>query len=143
MAIASNYVIQTGAIAWFAAQFLKLVFDFLTTKKFNIWRFIGGSGGMPSSHSSLVCAVCVAIYKTMGADSPVFGLAVFFALVVMYDASGVRRAAGEQAKVINDLVEQIGGDDFVMDKELKELLGHTKIEVVCGALLGVLIGLLY
>lgn len=96
---------------------------------------------MPSSHSALVCTLVIGIYRTSGFASPLFALAFVFALVVMYDASGVRRAAGKQAKILNILVEQWNSQDGKLREEkLKELLGHTPLEVFAGAILGIIFG---
>lgn len=108
---------------------------------------------MPSSHSALVSSTCVAIYKQCGADSVIFGLSVVLAGIVMYDAMGVRRAAGEQAKVINKIVidpikkeqeklDELDDNEHIAIKTLKEFLGHTPLEVFGGALLGLVIGVL-
>ncbi len=98
---------------------------------------------MPSSHSSTVCALATSVARTSGLQSPVFAVAFLLAFVVMYDAMGVRRAAGEQAKVINKIAElqEEKNEDFFV-KELKELIGHTPIEVIAGAALGIFIGLI-
>ncbi len=99
---------------------------------------------MPSSHSAMVCAMTVAVAQVSGLNSSEFALAVIFSAIVMYDAMGVRRAAGEQAKVINRIVDEVekNGQEFT-DKDLKEYLGHTPLEVLCGALLGILITVVY
>jgi acid phosphatase family membrane protein YuiD len=140
--LTGNYILNVGIISWFIAQLLKLIYDYVTTKEFDIGRFLGGAGGMPSSHSAVVCSVCVATYKICGPSSTEFALSAVLAMIVMYDASGVRRAAGEQAKVLNTIIEKWQEPQF-MENELKELLGHTPFEVLAGALLGVLIALIY
>ena len=158
--ITGNYVINVGFLSWFIAQVLKMIFSYIPNKKIN-WERMVGAGGMPSSHSALVCAIAVGVAKKLGYASPEFGLALAFAAVVMYDAMGVRRAAGEQAKVLNKMVIDFK-DMFVMlkeefdalahgdeertesetpkkEKQLKEFLGHTPLEVLCGAILGILV----
>lgn len=160
--ITGNYVINIGFIAWFAAQLIKTILAYIPSKKI-IWERMVGSGGMPSSHSSLVCAIAVGIAKKLGYGSPEFAIAIALAGIVMYDAMGVRRAAGEQAKVLNKMVIDFK-DMFLMIKEefdalahgdadgqpegpsleekskrLKEFLGHTPLEVLCGAILGIVI----
>ena len=99
----SNYVIDVGFLAWFAAQLLKTILAYIPSRKI-IWERMVGSGGMPSSHSALVCAVSVGVAKKLGYASPEFALSLAMAGIVMYDAMGVRRAAGEQAKVLNKMV---------------------------------------
>ncbi|WHH59635.1 divergent PAP2 family protein [Petroclostridium sp. X23] len=136
-----NEIITTSVIAWFIAQLLKVLFVLIGQKKIDFSRFVG-SGGMPSSHSAFVVSLTTAIGKNVGPNSVEFAIAFAVAMVVMYDASGVRRAAGQQARILNKLVEQWGKKDphFVED-QLKELLGHTPFEVLVGALLGIAIGL--
>ncbi len=135
-------VILTALIAWFIAQFIKVIFVCVKHKKIDFRRFIG-SGGMPSSHSSTVTALCVAVGLTDGFQSSVFAVSFILALVVMYDAAGVRRAAGQQAKILNKIVEDWGKTNYRdTEKKLKELLGHTPVEVFAGALLGIAIALL-
>ena len=119
---------------WFVVQSLKVIFELIKNKKLNIRRIIG-SGGMPSSHSALVCSLATAIGLTEGIASPLFAMCIAFALVVMYDASGVRRAAGKQARILNQLIESQGKNINVQEK-LIELLGHTPLEVYVGAVIG-------
>jgi len=137
--ILSNKTITVPLIAWFIAQSLKVINVVLFEQKLDFTRFIG-SGGMPSSHSSFIVSLATVVGKTQGVDSAQFGIAVAVAVIVMYDAAGVRRAAGKQAKVLNKLIfSQKGKEDF--DENLKELLGHSPLEVFMGALLGILLGL--
>ena len=132
----SNSVLITALIGWFAAQVLKMILVW-DKKKFDFKRIIG-SGGMPSSHSSFVMALTMSIGFTQGFDS---GAVMSF--VVMYDAAGVRRSAGQQAAILNKLVESVMNADFSKtEKRLKELLGHTPIEVFAGAILGVIIAII-
>lgn len=133
--------LATAIISWFAAQVLKVILVLISSKRLDFGRFIG-SGGMPSSHSALVCSLTTAIGCTEGMSSGLFAVCVVFSLVVMYDAAGVRRAAGQQAKILNRLVEMWGKEKYSeTEKKLKELLGHTPKEVFAGAVLGVAIGL--
>jgi acid phosphatase family membrane protein YuiD len=128
-------------LSWMISQGIKTILTLINTKKFVPER-IFGAGGMPSAHSAMVCSLAISIARKCGPTSPEFALAVAFAAVVMYDAMGVRRAAGEQAKVINrmvDIWEQKGSD--VSEKELKEYLGHTPMEVLAGAMVGILVGI--
>ena len=145
--IFSNPLINVAALCWLSAQLLKVFIDFLTNKKINMSR-LHGAGGMPSSHSALVCGVALCAFTTYGYQSPVFALAMVLAVIVMYDATGVRWAAGLHARAINDLVDYLtDSEDFgslqEMIPELNESLGHRIIEVVCGALLGIVIALLH
>lgn len=138
----SKSVLTTSIFAWFIAQFLKVIFVMLKSKKIDFRRFIG-SGGMPSSHSSTVCSLATAIGIVDGFTSTTFAVSVVFALIVMYDAAGVRRAAGQQAKILNKIVEDWEHKKYSdTEKKLKELLGHTPIEVFAGAVLGIAIALL-
>jgi acid phosphatase family membrane protein YuiD len=137
--ILSNKTIIVPLIAWFIAQSLKVINVVLFEQKLDFTRFIG-SGGMPSSHSSFIVSLATVVGKTQGVESAQFGIAVAVAVIVMYDAAGVRRAAGKQAKVLNKLIfSQKSKEDF--DENLKELLGHSPLEVFMGALLGILLGL--
>jgi len=139
-ALFDNYALWVALICWFAAQLLKVIFYGVKYRELNMERFVG-SGGMPSSHTSTVIGLATAIAKIHGFDSPLFAIAVILACVVMYDASGVRRAAGEQAKVLNRLLFEHHGPDETQEM-LKELLGHTPLEVFGGAVLGIALALL-
>ena len=101
--ITSNYIINVGFTSFFLAQTLKMIFTFIVTREINLER-MWGAGGMPSSHSAMTSSIALAVMKKMGPTSPEFGIALAFAAIVMYDAMGVRRAAGEQAKVLNKIV---------------------------------------
>ena len=103
--------LATAIISWFAAQVLKVILVLISSKRLDFGRFIG-SGGMPSSHSALVCSLTTAIGCTEGVSSGLFAVCVVFSLVVMYDAAGVRRAAGQQAKILNRLVEMWGKEKY-------------------------------
>ncbi|MDD5938687.1 MAG: divergent PAP2 family protein [Clostridiales bacterium] len=138
--LTGNLILNLAILAWAAAQVIKF-FVVLATEHRVDWRYILSSGGMPSSHSSLVCACASSVAYLYGWSSPLFALAAVLAVVVMYDASNVRRAAGEQAKVLNYIMEhwnQMKPEMF--GKQLKELLGHTPLQVFMGALLGIAIG---
>ncbi len=139
----SNPLINVSVIAWITAQLLKTLVDAFKHKQFDRRR-LAGAGGMPSSHSAVTCAVLLTAYYLYGFDSPIFALAFVIALIVMYDATGVRWAAGLHAKAINHIVEYLEKSDEEDDKKtlqdlipkLNESLGHRQIEVACGALLG-------
>ena len=132
----------TSILSWFIAQLIKVIHTIIKSRKLDFRRFVG-SGGMPSSHSSFVTSLATAVGIENGFLSSEFAIATVMSLVVMYDAAGVRRAAGQQAKVLNKIVEEWEHADFAhTDQRLKELLGHTPKEVFVGAILGVLIALL-
>lgn len=134
--------LATALISWFVAQVIKVILVLFTSKKLDISRFVG-SGGMPSSHSALVCSLTTAIGCIEGFSSSIFALSAVLSLVVMYDAAGVRRAAGQQAKILNMIIDDWGKKSYAeTEKKLKELLGHTPKEVFVGALLGVAIALI-
>ncbi len=138
----SSSILVTTIIAWFTAQVLKVIFVLIKNKKIDFSRFVG-SGGMPSSHSAFVVSLAASVGLVDGFDSTLFAISVVIALVVMYDAAGVRRAAGQQAKTLNRIIEKWGKEDFSeTEKKLKELLGHTPTEVFAGAVLGVIVALI-
>ena len=137
-----NKILNISLLAWAIAQILKVLLVLITEKRFDLKRFIG-SGGMPSSHSAVATACAASIGKIYGTVSPLFALACVVALVVMYDAANVRRAAGEQAKIINYMMDHWDErSPEVFEKKLKELLGHTPLQVLFGAALGIMIGLI-
>ena len=138
--ITSRYI-YVPFLLWFGIQTFKVVYDLITTKKFNFKRIMG-AGGMPSSHTAVVTSVATLIGKYEGVGSPIFGLAVIVAFIVMYDACGVRRAAGKQAQLLNKLVETPGLSGVEVSERLVEVLGHTPIQVLVGAILGVTAGLI-
>lgn len=127
---------------WFFIQLFKLICDILKTKQFNFKRILG-AGGMPSSHSAVVTSLATLIGKNEGTNSPLFGIAVIFAFIVMYDATGVRRAAGKQAKLLNKIVQTPGLSGVQVGEKLVEVLGHTPIQVIVGATIGVIVGLFF
>lgn len=143
MGIISEYkylIVPFGT--WFFIQLFKLIYDLVTTKKFNFKRILG-AGGMPSSHSAVVVALCTMIGKNYGIDSAIFGLSVIFAFVVMYDAAGVRRAAGKQAKLLNKIIQTPGLSNVEVTEKLQEVLGHTPTQVLVGALIGLIVGFIF
>ena len=142
MQITGNHIIDCALVAWFLAQVIKVILDLILTRKFDWHRFVS-SGGMPSSHSAFVMACTTAVARTEGLGSPLFGVCVVMAAVVMYDACNVRRSAGDTAKLVNQLlrhVEKLTAEDFADD--LKIIMGHTPLQVLIGALLGVAVGML-
>jgi len=139
--ILSNRIVQAAALAWAIAQGLKVLLTLMISKKFDSTR-VFGSGGMPSSHSAMTCAMLMMVGFTEGFTSSVFALAFCFSGVVMYDAAGVRRSTGKNAAVLNRLIDKLANDGTFDEEHLKELVGHTPIQVLAGALLGVLVGTL-
>ncbi len=135
----SESVLVTSILSWFAAQVIKVFLSVIQDKRFDFRRLVG-SGGMPSSHASFVTSLAAAVGIETGFGGTEFAICAVLALVVMYDAAGVRRAAGQQARILNRLMEKWEKSDFSdTDKHLKELLGHTPKEVFVGALLGITI----
>ena len=125
---------------WLCIQTFKVIYDLVTTKKFNFKRIIG-AGGMPSSHSAVVTCLATLVGKAEGTDSIMFAMATIFALVVMYDTAGVRRAAGKQAHLLNKIIETPGLTGVEVQERLVEVLGHTPLQVIVGATIGIVVGL--
>ncbi len=132
------YLLQ-ALIAWLLAQLLKIGIEAFKYKRIN-WRRIAGSGGMPSTHASITVALTTALWRDFGIHDPLVAISFVFTLIVLYDAAGVRRAAGKQAAVLNKIVDELMQHKHVTDKRLKELLGHTPLQVFAGILLGFLVG---
>ena len=126
---------------WFGIQLFKFIYDLVKSKKFNFKRLMQ-AGGMPSSHSGVVISLTTMIGKNVGINSPLFAVALIFSFIVMYDAAGVRRAAGKQAKLLNKIVETPGLTSLQVSERLVEVLGHTPVQVIVGAAIGVIVGLL-
>ncbi len=125
---------------WFVVQCMKIIIELIKSKKLNLRRIVG-SGGMPSSHSAFVCSLATTIGITEGVSSPLFAMAVALSAIVMYDAAGVRRAAGKQAKILNQIIES-EGENIDVHEKLIELLGHTPLEVYVGAFVGIVMAFL-
>ena len=136
-----NKYIYIPVLLWFGIQLFKLIYDLVTTKKFNFKRIMG-AGGMPSSHSAVVTCLATLIGKSEGVDSIMFAMATIFAMVVMYDAAGVRRAAGKQAHLLNKIIETPGLTGVEVQERLVEVLGHTPLQVIVGAAIGIIVGIL-
>ena len=137
-----NYVLIAAVSAWALAQVLKAAFIFIKNGELDIRRMFFASGGMPSSHSAAVAALAMATARTEGLGSPLFAVVVIFALLVMYDAVGVRWAAGQQARILNHLINGMPKHKpEYMQEDLKEKIGHKPLEVIAGALLGLLVAL--
>ena len=140
--IVHNQLLITSFAACFLAQGIKGAVGIVQQGKLDI-RLILGSGGMPSSHSALVTALATGVGKIQGWSSFEFAIATVFAVIVMYDATGVRQAAGKQAKILNQMVEELFQDNHsISEEKLKELLGHTPVQVLAGCALGIAVSLL-
>ncbi|MGA2112439.1 MAG: divergent PAP2 family protein [Anaerolineales bacterium] len=131
----ANHVLVTALSAWVLAQLLKLPVGYLQKREWD-WSLLFGAGGMPSSHAALIVSAAVSIGLTQGFDSPLFGLALAVALIVLYDAAGIRRQAGEHARLINAMLSDLASGNPLHEEQLIELLGHTPGEVFAGAVLG-------
>lgn len=138
--IITNKYIYVPLLMWFCIQTFKVIYDLIKTKRFNFKRIMG-AGGMPSSHSAVVTSLAALIGKYEGFDTSIFAISVIFAMVVMYDAAGVRRAAGKQAKILNKIIETPGLTNVQVQERLLEALGHTPLQVIVGAILGIVVGL--
>lgn len=139
--LGQNQILWTALLGWFVAQALKVVFVFISQNRLDFRRLVG-SGGMPSSHSSFVTSASVMVGLTQGFDSMLFAMCFVLSCVVTYDAAGVRRASGQQAKILNQIVEHWDDKPDIQGKRLKELLGHTPFEVIAGIFLGIAIALI-
>ncbi len=131
-----NYTLWLPLSAAFGVQLFKFLWEWIRWRDFDL-RVLARSGGMPSSHSAMVSSLATAVGYRRGLQSDLFAVSVVFAVIVMYDASGVRQAAGKQAKVLNQIVRELFSVQPVGEEELKELLGHTPVEVIVGALVGI------
>ena len=137
-----NQILVVALLACFTAQGLKVIIELIKDRNVN-FRHLVSTGGMPSAHSALVGALATGIGQAMGWSSPDFAIACLFAVIVMYDAAGVRQAAGKQAKILNQITDELFQDEHNLNEEkLKELLGHTPFQVVVGLALGITISML-
>lgn len=137
----TNKYIYVPVLLWLVIQIFKVIWDLVKTKKFN-FRRIMGAGGMPSAHSAVVTSLATLIGRSQGVGSEMFAISVTFALVVMYDAAGVRRAAGKQARILNKIINTPGLTNIEVHEKLVEVLGHTPVEVAVGAMIGIAVGLI-
>jgi uncharacterized protein len=135
LALFQNKALMAGLIAWALAQVIKIPLDYLRTRRWN-WALLLTTGGMPSSHSALMTATTLAIGLYYGLDSPVFALGIVITMIVTYDAAGVRQQAGIHAQRINVIVAELLKGHQINERELREMLGHTPLEVAGGILLG-------
>ena len=136
-----NKFIVVPFFLWFGIQLFKVLYDLITTRKFNFKRILG-AGGMPSSHSAVVVGIATLVGKYEGVGSPLFAVTLVLAFVVMYDAAGVRRAAGKQARMLNKIIETPGLSSMEVSERLVEVLGHTPLQVIVGALIGFIAGMI-
>jgi len=139
--IAKNQVLITSFVAWVVAQGIKVVLGVIREKRFNFKWFIG-TGGMPSSHVSGMMSLATSVGFVCGFSSYQFAIALVLALIVMFDAQGVRRSAGRQAIILNMILDEIYWKKKIEEKKLKEFLGHTPVEVFAGAAIGILISII-
>ena len=137
--IIHNKCLTVPIILWCVVQVSKFLLELIINKKINFKRLVG-AGGMPSSHSAIVCVLASCIGKAYGFDSGVFAISLIFAFVVMYDACGVRRAAGKQAGILNKILDTPGMSTVEVQEKLIEALGHTPIQVFVGAFIGFVVG---
>lgn len=136
-----NIPLLCAVLSWVLAQLIKTVISVIKLKRFDFVQF-WASGGMPSSHSSTVTALATSCGSLYGFDSGIFAVAAVLALVVMYDAAGVRRAVGQQARILNKITTSLAKKEPVEASVLRELVGHTPLQVVVGGLLGIAVGYL-
>ncbi|MFH1753338.1 MAG: divergent PAP2 family protein [Candidatus Omnitrophota bacterium] len=138
----NNYVALTTLLTWVFSQAIKVVLGIVREKRFNFMWFVG-TGGLPSAHAAAVTALASSIGLYEGFDTPVFGLATLFAVIVLFDAQGVRRASGKQAQLLNRILDDIYWKKKIQEDRLMELLGHTPVEIFAGMIIGVLMSLLF
>jgi uncharacterized protein len=134
----SNPALIAALVAWGLAQIIKVPVDFLRNKRWD-WTLLLRAGGMPSSHSALVAACAHSIGLFQGFDTPVFALAAVFAMVVIYDATGIRRQAGKHAEIINSMIRDLAHGHPLREEQLREVLGHTPLEAISGTIFGLLV----
>ncbi len=140
--IVTSKYLYVPILVWFAIQSFKVIWDLVETKKFNFKRILG-AGGMPSSHSAVTMCLAVMVGKAEGFSSPIFAVSMILAIVVMYDAAGIRRAAGKQASLLNKIVNTPGLSSIQVQEKLVEVLGHTPVQVFVGAIIGVVVGMIF
>ena len=145
--LSANQILTASLLSWFVAQVLKTIINFILLGKFQLER-MWGDGGMPSAHSATVCAMVIATARSEGFGSAIFAVAAVVAIITMHDAMGVRRETGEQAKVLNKMIEQWidvteKNAPFLQNMHLKEMVGHTPLQVLAGFVVGCVVGALY
>lgn len=137
-----NEVFVTVLVAWFVAQGAKVFLGVITEKRFN-FRWFVDTGGMPSSHAATVSALATAIGLRYGVKSPIFAITLVFAWIIMMDAQGFRRSVGEQAEILNMILDDIYWKKKLKEESLREFLGHTPVEVFIGAIIGILVAIIF
>ena len=145
--LSANQILTASLLSWFVAQVLKTIINFILLGKFQLER-MWGDGGMPSAHSATVCAMVIATARSEGFSSAIFAVAAVVAIITMHDVMGVRRETGEQAKVLNKMIEQWidvteKNAPFLQNMHLKEMVGHTPLQVLAGFVVGCVVGALY
>ena len=142
-----NQILTVSLLGWLVAQVLKTIINFILLGKFQLER-MWGDGGMPSAHSATVCAMVIAAARSEGVSSAIFAVASVVAIITMHDAMGVRHETGEQAKVLNQMIEEWidiseKNSPFFFFFHLKEMVGHTPLQVMAGMVVGIVVGCLY
>lgn len=142
LALSKNQIFLITLLAWLIAQSIKVTLGVVREKRFN-FRWFTGTGGMPSSHAAGVAALATSVGLNYGFNSGLFAITAIFALIIMFDAQGVRRQTGQQAEILNKIIEDIYFKRVLREERLKELLGHTPVEVFVGAILGIFLALIF
>lgn len=138
MSILTNYVLIAALIAWGIAQVIKVPIEYLLTHKWN-WSLFIQAGGMPSSHSALIVGITHSIGLSIGFNSPLFALAFAMCMIIIYDATGIRRQAGKHAELINAMINDLRSGHPLKEEQLREVLGHSPLEVLAGIVLGLVV----
>lgn len=141
-ALFTNYCLMSTVLGWLCAQLLKIATGIFHIRKFSFRALFFGTGGMPSSHSASVAALCTSLGVSQGLGSPLFAVSALMCIIVMTDAAGVRRETGKQSKALNEILKQQAGTPEELAEQFRELIGHTPLQVACGAAVGVAVALL-
>ena len=136
-----NPCVWSSFLAWTTAQFAKMLCGYTRTRRMD-FSYIVSIGGMPSAHAAMAWGLATSVGMTVGLDTPAFAISLAFASVIIFDASTVRRAAGQQARLLNDIIDEVFRERHFSDRKLKELLGHTRLEVFMGTIVGILVGMI-
>lgn len=136
-AILSNKALLIPAAAWCVAQLLKVIISSIKDKRLNL-SYLLDMGRMPSAHTTVVSALATTVAKVQGTDSALFAISIFFALIVMYDAAGVRQTVSTQSVILNRMLDELFKGKTAFEQRMREFIGHTKLEVIAGAVLGTL-----
>ncbi|MFC1631132.1 divergent PAP2 family protein [Candidatus Omnitrophota bacterium] len=137
-----NQIFLPVVVAWFIAQCAKVLLGIMAEKRFNFKWFVD-TGGMPSSHAATVTALAAAVCLKYGMESTIFAITLVFAWIVLMDAQGFRRSVGKQAEILNVILDDIYWGKDVKEDKLKELLGHTPVEVLIGTIIGILVAIIF